>query len=101
MKTGSERIHVIDSHTGGAPTRIVIAGGPPLGNSSMMDRLERFRSQFDHFRSAIVNEPRGSDAVVGAVLCEPIDPSSAAAVIFFNRSEEHTSELQSLRHLVC
>lgn len=86
MKRLSERIHVIDSHTGGEPTRTVIAGGPPLGSSSMAARLECFRSHFDHFRSAIVNEPRGSDAVVGALLCEPADPGCAAGVIFFNNA---------------
>ncbi len=81
---GMQRIHVIDSHTGGEPTRIVIAGGPDLGNSSIKERMECFRSRYDYFRSTVVNEPRGSDAVVGALLCEPLDPSCSAAVIFFN-----------------
>jgi 4-hydroxyproline epimerase len=80
----STRIHVIDSHTGGEPTRVVIAGGPPLGKASMADRLALFRKSFDHHRSAIVNEPRGSDAIVGALLCEPVDPACSAGVIFFN-----------------
>ncbi len=50
----------------------------------MRERLERFRAGFDNFRAAIVNEPRGNDAMVGALLCEPSDPSCAAGVIFFN-----------------
>ncbi len=75
---------MIDSHTGGEPTRLVISGGPDLGNGSLADRLQRFRSQHDDFRSAVVNEPRGSDVMVGALLCEPVDPASAAGVIFFN-----------------
>jgi 4-hydroxyproline epimerase len=78
------RVGIIDSHTGGEPTRVVISGGPDLGGGAMMDRLGRFRSQFDEYRSAIVNEPRGSDVVVGALLCEPVDAGSAAGVIFFN-----------------
>ncbi len=78
------RIHVIDSHTGGEPTRVVISGGPDLGRGTMAERLSVFREKFDHFRSAVVNEPRGSDAVVGAILCEPHDPGAAAGVIFFN-----------------
>ena len=78
------RIHVIDSHTGGEPTRVVIEGGPDLGGGSMEERLERFREEFDEFRSAVVNEPRGSDVMVGALLCEPVDPACAAGVIFFN-----------------
>jgi len=78
------RIHVIDSHTGGEPTRLVVTGGPNLGNGSMAERLACFRSQHDRFRSAVVNEPRGSNAMVGALLCEPADDACAAGVIFFN-----------------
>jgi 4-hydroxyproline epimerase len=84
MHSGSRTIRVIDSHTEGEPTRVVVAGGPELGNSSMAGRLQRFRSEYDHFRSAIVNEPRGSDALVGALLCEPADSSCSTGVIFFN-----------------
>jgi 4-hydroxyproline epimerase len=50
----------------------------------MAERLEVFRREHDNLRSAIVREPRGHDAVVGALLCKPIDPTSAAGVIFFN-----------------
>ncbi len=78
------RIGVIDTHTGGEPTRVVISGGPDLGTGSMADRLAVFRDSHDAFRSAVVNEPRGSDVVVGAILLEPVDPSAAAGVIFFN-----------------
>ena len=78
------KIHVIDSHTGGEPTRIITAGGPELGAGSMAERLVVFREQFDHFRSATVNEPRGSDVVVGALLCQPVNPKATAGVIFFN-----------------
>jgi 4-hydroxyproline epimerase len=78
------RVKVVDSHTGGEPTRVVIDGGPELGNGSMAERLERLRSGHDRFRSAVVNEPRGSDVYVGALVCKPSDPSCAAGVIFFN-----------------
>jgi 4-hydroxyproline epimerase len=79
-----QRIQVIDSHTGGEPTRVVVVGGPDLGTGNMAARRERLRERFDTFRSAVVNEPRGSDVLVGAILCEPVDPSCAAGVIFFN-----------------
>src|ERR1700730_6672639 len=78
------RVRVIDSHTGGEPTRLVVSGGPDLGAGPLADRLESFRSQHDGFRSAVVNEPRGSDVMVGALLCDPLDPVCAAGVIFFN-----------------
>jgi 4-hydroxyproline epimerase len=79
-----ERITVVDSHTGGEPTRVVVAGGPEMGRGTMAVRLAKFRSDHDEFRSAVVNEPRGSDVVVGALLCEPVDAASATGVIFFN-----------------
>jgi 4-hydroxyproline epimerase len=79
-----KKVQVIDSHTGGEPTRVVIHGGPKLGDGSVAGRLKIFRDQHDRFRSAVVNEPRGSDVVVGALLVEPQDKSCAAGVIFFN-----------------
>jgi len=78
------RVRVIDSHTGGEPTRLVVSGGPDLGAGPLADRLECFRRNYDSFRSAVVNEPRGSDVMVGALLCDPLDSACAAAVIFFN-----------------
>src|SRR6267378_8142972 len=78
------KVRVVDSHTAGEPTRVVIEGGPDLGGDSIAKRLERFRADYDRFRSGIVNEPRGSDVLVGALLCEPADSSCAAGVIFFN-----------------
>jgi 4-hydroxyproline epimerase len=80
----TRRVRIIDSHTGGEPTRLVISGGPDLGSGPLPDRLQCFRAHHDKFRSAVVNEPRGSDVIVGALLCEPTDPSCAAGVIFFN-----------------
>lgn len=78
------RVRVVDSHTGGEPTRLVVRGGPELGTGSLADRLECFRLRHDSFRSAVVNEPRGSDVIVGALLCDPVDRTCAAGVIFFN-----------------
>jgi 4-hydroxyproline epimerase len=79
-----ERIRVIDSHTAGEPTRVVLHGFPDLGDGPLPERLERFRSEFDQLRNSIVNEPRGHSAIVGALLCEPYDPDCDAGVIFFN-----------------
>ncbi len=78
------QLTIIDSHTGGEPTRTIVAGGPDLGNGTMAERLAIFRDDFDHFRTALVNEPRGSEVMVGALYCEPVDPANAAGVIFFN-----------------
>ncbi|WP_338019399.1 4-hydroxyproline epimerase [Paraburkholderia tagetis] len=81
---GMKTLTVIDSHTGGEPTRLVTEGGPELGRGPLAERLDIFRRDFDRVRAGIVNEPRGSDVMVGALLCEPHDPACSAGVIFFN-----------------
>src|SRR5678815_5686875 len=78
------RVRVIDSHTGGEPTRVVIDGGPDLGGGTIGEKRELFRKHHDRFRAGVVNEPRGSDVLVGALLVPPSDLSCAAGVIFFN-----------------
>jgi 4-hydroxyproline epimerase len=77
-------MRAIDSHTEGEPTRAIVEGGPDLGTGSLAERRRVFAERFDHMRSFAVNEPRGNDAVVGALLCAPVDPACAAGVIFFN-----------------
>ena len=79
-----KRIQVIDSHTGGEPTRVVITGGPDLGHGSMAERRLLFSERHDDFRAAVVNEPRGSDVSVGALLVQPADPTCQFGVIYFN-----------------
>jgi 4-hydroxyproline epimerase len=80
------RVRVIDSHTEGEPTRVVIDGAPELGppGTTVAHRLRAFREKHDWFRSAVVNEPRGFDAMVGALLCAPANVRAVAGVIFFN-----------------
>jgi len=78
-----QRLFAIDSHTGGEPTRVVLDGGPIL-TGTMAERLQQLRSEHDRFRSAVCNEPRGNDVLVGAYLTPPTDPTAAAGVIFFN-----------------
>jgi 4-hydroxyproline epimerase len=79
-----EKLRVIDSHTGGEPTRVIVGGGPDLGRGPLGERRARLQKEFDRYRSAAVNEPRGSDVMVGALLVEPVDPAASAGVIFFN-----------------
>jgi 4-hydroxyproline epimerase len=78
------RVVVVDSHTAGEPTRVVVSGGPDLGGGDLAARRERFCREHDAFRSAVVNEPRGSDVLVGALLCAPTKAACVAGVIFFN-----------------
>ncbi|MFM7180215.1 MAG: proline racemase family protein [Verrucomicrobiales bacterium] len=79
-----EKIRVIDSHTAGEPTRVVIEGGPALIADTAPGMLAELRDQHDHWRSAIVNEPRGSDVLVGAWLAPSRVEECVNAVVFFN-----------------
>ena len=83
-EAGIPGVEVVDSHTGGEPTRLVVAGAPDLGGGPVHRQLQRFRTDHDRLRSAIVNEPRGSDVLVGAVLCPPAHEDCSAGVFFFN-----------------
>lgn len=77
-------VRVIDSHTEGEPTRVIIEGGPDLGHGTMQEKADRFANQFDDFRKSMILEPRGSDILVGALLCPPSNSDCASGVIFFN-----------------
>ncbi|WP_394235710.1 4-hydroxyproline epimerase [Pseudomonas anguilliseptica] len=81
-----QRMQILDSHTGGEPTRLVLDGFPDLGHGSMAERRRVLAERFDQRRSACMLEPRGSEVLVGALLCEPVDPDACAGVIFFNNS---------------
>jgi 4-hydroxyproline epimerase len=79
-----QRLRVIDSHTEGEPTRVVIEGRPDLGSGTVAEKARRLREEHDWLRSSICNEPRGHDAMVGALLVEPHEPDCCCGVIFFN-----------------
>lgn len=79
-------MRVVDSHTEGEPTRLILSGGPDLGKGPLAKRRRLFAEKFDDFRAFALNEPRGFDALVGALLCEPTDPDCAAGLIFFNNA---------------
>jgi 4-hydroxyproline epimerase len=77
-------VTVIDSHTEGEPTRVVIAGWPAPPGESMAERREAMRQSQDTLRAAVVREPRGHDAIVGALLTAPVSANAVAGVVFFN-----------------
>src|SRR5689334_21161656 len=77
-------MHVIDSHAGGEPRRLVLAGDPESSNGDLSGRARLFGASFDQYRSAIVNEPRGSEVMLGAMLVAPHRAECELGVIFFN-----------------
>ncbi|NMX82319.1 MULTISPECIES: 4-hydroxyproline epimerase [Pseudomonas] len=81
-----KRLHVIDSHTGGEPTRLVMNGFPELAGASIADQLDHLRTHHDQWRRACLLEPRGNDVLVGALYCAPVTPGATCGVIFFNNA---------------
>lgn len=77
-------ISVVDSHTGGEPTRLIISGGPDLGTGSIAERSDVFASNHENVISAVIGEPRASDVFVGGIVCEPTDDKHTVGVIFFD-----------------
>jgi len=78
------RLSVIDSHTGGEPTRVILEGGIPMEGATMEERRADFARRFDHLRSGLVNEPRGSEVLVGAALTPPVSADALCGVVYFN-----------------
>lgn len=79
-------LRYIDSHTEGEPTRVILDGGPDLGDGPLADRVKRLADHHDDFRRSVILEPRGHDAIVGALLCKPTAAGCATGVIFFNNT---------------
>lgn len=101
-----KKFRVIDSHTGGEPTRTIVDGGPDLGSGPMDHRVRLMQTEYDHFRKALVNEPRGSEVMVGAMLTPPVSRESHSGIIFFNNvgylgmcGHGTIGVVESLRHL--
>ncbi|MFC0267609.1 4-hydroxyproline epimerase [Kushneria aurantia] len=81
-----QKVRVIDSHTGGEPTRLVMEGFPPLAGRTIAEKRDDLRDHHDRWRRACLLEPRGHDVLVGALYCEPETPGAICGVIFFNNS---------------
>ena len=79
-----KKISVIDSHTGGEPTRLIIAGGPDLGDGTIAERSARFGAEHSKLISAVIGEPRASDVFVGGLICEPSDEKYSTGIIFYD-----------------
>ncbi|MBS1703521.1 MAG: proline racemase family protein [Armatimonadetes bacterium] len=100
------QIEVIDSHTGGEPTRVVVGGWDIPQGATCAEKRDDLRKNQTHLRTAVILEPRGSDVVVGALLVPPSDPSCCTGVIFFNNVDTlgmcghgTIGVVETLRHL--
>jgi len=75
---------VIDSHTAGHPTRIVVGGLPKVRGGSVAQKRDYIKSKMDYIRTLLCNEPRGHSCMYGAFLVEPSSEDADFGVIFFS-----------------
>ncbi|MGJ8654850.1 MAG: proline racemase family protein [Akkermansiaceae bacterium] len=86
MSNTTKLIKIIDSHTGGEPTRVVVDGCPHLGDGTLAQKRDLLKAKYDWIRTTVLLEPRGFPAMVGAIITEPHSPDCTAGVIFFNNA---------------
>jgi 4-hydroxyproline epimerase len=84
MMPAPRMIRIVDSHTEGEPTRVIVEGWPQPRGATMAERRDDLQANADHLRRAVVCEPRGHSAIVGALLTPPVNADSLAGIIFFN-----------------
>ena len=84
MRDFPDSIEVVDSHTEGEPTRVVVGGWPELQSATMAERRQELDRRFGALWRGTILEPRGHDAMVGALLTPPVSRGSAAGVVFFD-----------------
>ncbi len=85
-KTGSYAhcFKTIDSHTVGEATRIIYEGFPELPGSTMMEKKKYLEKNYDHYRTALMLEPRGHRDMFGALITEPVNPEADLGVVFMD-----------------
>lgn len=72
----------IDGHTCGGPVRLVTGGAPALEGATMSERRGYFVAHHDRVRTALMFEPRGHDAMSGAILYPPLREDCDIGVVF-------------------
>ncbi len=73
---------VIDTHTAGEPTRIIVGGMPELDGTTMIEKKENFVEKYDYLRKALMFEPRGHRDMFGAIITEPVHEEADFGIIF-------------------
>lgn len=80
----SKVINVVDSHTMGEPTRIVVGGIPKLPGKTMAEKKQYLIDNLDHIRTGIMLEPRGHNDMFGSIITQPCDETADFGIIFMD-----------------
>lgn len=77
-------ITTIDSHTEGEATRLIINGLPEPQGRTMLEKLASFKTDYDHVRSLLTKEPRGSRDTVAALVTENVSPEAKFGLLYMD-----------------
>jgi proline racemase len=79
-----DRLLTIDSHTAGEPTRLIVAGIPPLPGETVADKRQHFMREWDHVRLQLTREPRGHRDLLAALVTEPTTDGADFGLIYMD-----------------
>lgn len=77
-------ITTIDSHTEGEVTRLIVNGVGEIEGKTMMDKLEWFKSRYDHVRCLLTKEPRGSKEILAAMVTQNVTKNAKFGLIYMD-----------------
>lgn len=88
----------IDAHTAGEFCRIVYSGFPKPEGNTPIERKHWLEKNYNHYRTALMLEPRGHHDMFGAYICEPIDPRRLCRILHgYRRMAQHVRPLHHRR----
>jgi len=77
-------VQVVDTHTAGEPTRVVLDGLPPIPGTTMAQRRAYLDAHGDPWRGFLLREPRGHPDLFGAIVTPPADPRAQVGLLFID-----------------
>ena len=76
----------VELHTCGETFRLVTQGLPKIPGKTIVERIAWLEQNADHYRSAVLLEPRGHKDLYGGYLTEPVSSEADFGVIFLNNT---------------
>ena len=74
----------VELHTCGETFRLVTQGLPKIPGRTIIERIAWLEQNADHYRRAVLLEPRGHKDLYGGYLTDPVSPQADFGVIFLN-----------------
>ncbi|HEY5319528.1 MAG TPA: proline racemase family protein [Galbitalea sp.] len=89
MTGGPRKISVVDSHTCGQPTRVIVGGIPEIRYTTVAEARDVLRGDYDWVRRLAVFEPHGHRSLFAAALIPTSDPTAVQGVVFMDAAGYH------------